>query len=35
MGRNLVEINKKKWLNELLEKELISKLDYENIIKHL
>ena len=35
MGRNLVELSKKKWLNELLEKELISKLDYENIIKHL
>ena len=35
MGRNLVELSKRKWLNELLEKELISKLDYENIIKHL
>ena len=35
MERNLVELSKKKWLNELLENELISKLDYENIIKHL
>lgn len=35
MGRNLVEINKKKWLDELFEKKLISKLDYENIKNYL